>query len=139
MTDRYELNDSLITEIEAPEKAGVYSGIAEKDGNLLPVRINLVVEHGEPASLHMSSVDRIGCNLPFDVNFKVYDAYGNVVADNTTATVEFDNTTNSVRILNGVGLITLTAPAKTGAYRIKLIVRMVCRKVVEVTDEAIIE
>jgi subtilisin family serine protease len=140
MTDRYELNDSLITEIEAHEKAGVYSGIAEKDGNLLPVRINLVVEHGEPASLHMSSVDRIGCNLPFDVNFKVYDAYGNVVADNTTATVEFDNTTNSVRIVNGVGLITLTAPAKTGAYRIKLNSTYgFAEKVFEVTDEAIIE
>jgi len=140
MKDRYEVSGVTPVNIEAPEEAGVYSGVAGKDGNHLPVPVKLVVEPGEPASLYMDSVDRIGCNISFDVNLKVYDTYGNEVAGDTTATVEFDKMTNNVEIINGASSTTLTAPDEAGRYRIRSNSPYGSVETdIEVTDEAIIE
>ena len=44
MTERYEKNLNGSIELKAPETEGTYIGIAEKDGNLLPIPVTLIVE-----------------------------------------------------------------------------------------------
>ena len=140
MKNRYALNDVTPIEIKAPEKAGTYLGIAERDGNLLSHPLRLVVEPEVPSSLHMSSLDHIGCNVPFDVDFELCDAYGNQVAENTTATVELDGTVNNVQIVNGVGSVILNGPDVAGIYKIVSSCPYgSAEKEVEITDEAIVE
>ncbi|OPX79937.1 MAG: Pyrolysin precursor [Methanosaeta sp. PtaB.Bin039] len=140
MKDLYRICDDAPIEIKAPEKAGRYYGILEKNGKHLPVLQEMVVEPGEPVSISVYSLDRIGCNVSFDVSLKIFDSFGNLASGDTEAIVEFNEISQRVKVIKGIGSIRLTAPGETGQYMIR------CKgqygsaeKAIEITDEAIIE
>ena len=140
MKNRYEGNASAPMKIKVPEQAGVYLGIAEKDGNLIPIPVKLVVEAGEPTSVNVDTVDRIGCDLPFEVILEVHDKFGNLVEDTVTATVEFNNATKNVNLIKGRGATTLIAPEKTGIYKINAeSIYGIAEKDIEIADKAVIQ
>ncbi len=140
MKDRYEGNASAPMKIKAPEQSGVYLGIAEMDGNLIPVPLKLVVTTGEPISIHLDTVNRTGRNLLFEVKLEIHDKFGNLVEDTVDVTVEFNNTTKNVDFIKGRGAINLTAPDKTGIYRITAQSRhSIAETDIEVDDEAVDE
>ena len=120
LKNRYDANASIPMKIKAPEQAGAYLGIAEKDGNLIPIPVKLVVEAGEPTSISLDTANRTDPNLPFEVKLEVQDKFGNLVENDTaTAVIEFNGTTKNVDLVKGKDSINLTAPEKTGIYKIK--------------------
>ncbi|MFB3765160.1 MAG: S8 family serine peptidase [Methanotrichaceae archaeon] len=140
MKNRYENNSSAPMKIKVPEQAGVYLGIAEKDGNLNPVPVKLVVEAREPVSVCLDAMNRTDRNLPFEVTLKVQDKFGNLVKNTATVAVEFNGATKKVDLVKGIGSINLTAPEKTGIYKIKVQSRYgVTEKDIEIADKALIE
>jgi len=118
--NRYENNSNAPMKIKAPEQAGTYLGIAEKDGNFVLPPVKLAVTAGDPTSIHLDTANSTVPNLSFEVKLEMQDRFGNFVENNTAAAiVEFDNAKENVTLFNGRGSINLTAPEKTGIYKIK--------------------
>ena len=140
MKDRYEGSAGAPMKIKAPDRAGAYLGIAEKDENLIPIPVKLTVDAGEPVSIHVAAPERIGCNMPFDVMLEVYDRFGNLIEDTVNTTVEFDNMTNNIEVIKGNATTTLTAPGAVGRYKINAYSLYGAAETdIVTTDEAVIE
>lgn len=137
MKDQYQNTDAPMY-IIVPEKAGVYLGIAENYGNFIPIPIRLVVEAGEPASVHIDNVNHNDRNSPFEVKLEVQDKFGNLVEETATAVVEFNDVTRNVNLIRGRGSINLTALEKTGMYKVKVkSVYGIAENYIEIIDEAL--
>ncbi len=141
MKSRFEANTnaSAPMKIKAPEQAGTYLGIAEKDENLIPIPVKLTVDAGEPTSICLDAVNRTDRSLPFEVTLKVQDKFGNLVENTTTAAVEFNGATKKVDLVKGIGSINLTAPNKAGRYKVKVQSQYgIAEKDIEIADKALI-
>ncbi len=119
MKNRYNFSSSGLTEIRVPEVVGKYLGIAEHDGFLIPIPVELFVDAGEPALLRLSAPNYTGPNMPFDIKLEILDMYQNPAEENVTALVKFHNATNVVKIHKGSGSISLTAPDEEGTFKIE--------------------
>ncbi len=140
MKNRYENNSSAPMKIKAPEQAGAYLGIAEKNGSLIPIPVKLVVMAGEPASICIDTANHTDPNLSFEVKLEVQDKFGNLVENTTTATLEFNGAERNINLIKGMGSINLTAPEKTGTYKIKAQSQYgIAEKDIEIIDNALIE
>jgi hypothetical protein len=141
LKNRCDANASMPMKIKAPEQAGTYLGIAEKDGNLIPIPVKLLVEAGEPTSISIDTANCTDPNLPFEVKLVVQDKFGNLVENDTaTAVIEFSGTTKNADLVKGRGSINLTAPEKTGIYKIKAQSRYgISEKDIEIIDKIPIE
>jgi hypothetical protein len=120
MKSRYVCNSNTPMEIKVPEQAGVYLGIAEKNGNLNHVPIKLIVDAGDPTSIHINAVNHSARNQIFEVKLEVQDKFGNIVENTTNTAVEFNDDVKKMKLINGMGSINFTAPGKTGIYKIKV-------------------
>ena len=141
LKNRCDANASMPMKIKAPEQAGTYLGIAEKNGNLIPIPVKLLVEAGEPTSIFLDTANRTDPNLLFEVKLEVQDKFGNLVENDTaTAVIEFNGTTKNVDLVKGKDSINLTAPEKTGIYKIKAQSRYgISEKDIEIIDKVPIE
>lgn len=140
MDNRYHCNASAPITIKAPEQSGVYFGIPEINGNLISVPIQLVVEAKEPVSIQIDMVNITGRNSPIEMKLELQDEFGNLVEDNITAMIEFNDATRNVDIVTGRGAVTLTAPDKIGLYKIKISsIYSVIEKDIEIADKPLIE
>jgi subtilisin family serine protease len=139
--NRYENNSNAPMKIKAPEQAGTYLGLAEIGGNFIPIPVKLVVTAGEPTSICLDTANRTVSNLPFEVKLEVQDKFGNLVENDTaTAVIEFNGTTKNVDLVKGKNSINLTAPEKTGIYKIKAQSRYgISEKDIEIIDKIPIE
>ena len=119
LKNRYQAKANGLIDIKSPERSGSYLGIAEKDGNLIPVPVTLLVEPGEPVSIGLNFDNITERSKSFPVDLELQDRFGNPVEKAAEATVEFDNVSQKVNLVNGSGYINLTAPHKYGTYQIK--------------------
>ena len=120
MKSRYTCNSSTPIELKVPEQAGIYLGIAEKNGNFIPVPVKLVVDAGDSTSIHIDAANHSACDQIFEVKLEVQDKFGNIVENTTTAAVEFNDDVKKIELINGVGSINFTAPCKMGVYKINV-------------------
>jgi subtilisin family serine protease len=119
MKNRYNVSHSVPTKIRAPEKAGIYLGIAEDEGCFISIPARLIVEAGEPAYLQLSAPNRTSNGMPFIAELELEDKFQNPVEENISATVEFNNDIKTVELIKGKASIRLTAPKNEGRYDIK--------------------
>jgi subtilisin family serine protease len=119
LNGRYESNSSAPMKIKAPEQAGEYLGIPERNGILIPVPVKMVIEAGDPASIRLEARNRTGANLLFEVTLKIQDKFGNLVENTTTAEVKFNGAARKVDLVDGIGSLNLIAPNMAGSYKIE--------------------
>lgn len=126
--------------IEAPKVPGVYLGIEEKGGLILPVRVTLNVAAGDAAAIEAVPAGRVFRGRPFDFKLRIVDAYGNPVKADVEAKVVFRKSAKTVKIVNGEGVVTLEAPKKEGRYPLRTEARlMAATTTIEVVRGAAVE
>jgi subtilisin family serine protease len=120
MTEKYVASPSSQITIQAPKEAGTYLGLCAVNGKVVPVPVILEVEPLEPAQIELKAPEIIGCNLPFELEIRICDRYGNLVEINTSVTVILENRTEEIEIVNGTGSVTLNAPETEGEHAIRV-------------------